>query len=1214
MYIKRIRLVGFKTYKDDTTITLTPRYNCIVGLNGSGKSNILNAIAFVMADFCGHSAEDKRSFLHEGASRPVKSASVELIFDNRERTFGLFKQDEVSVRRTVGDGRDEWCIEGKKMLKSVFIEHMESVGFSLNNPYYMVRQGKVAELSQMKDRKRFELLNDIAGVRLYESRRAASLKHLAEKDEELSAADETLKTIKAKTERLEKEQAELREYQDIDSNRRCVEYHYTNLVWKEANVAELEATQQKEMCAKAIGSHIVQLNEMTKSADEAVEKKSGLEEERECLESDHSLLLAQQCESQRSLSGCMCEEEALKEKAAAIAVEKQKKTEQLEELRKEIGATEAWVVARRDEFERLEMSQLDAVQAQRCADTDCTQLRAKRSRSCSYSSRKTRNEALAAEVVEMRRLTEQYMTRQQTAAEQIKRVEEAMAAVATEKENIETRMHEIPDKIEAAAQHSKSVAETLEKLLQHRRRLQQRLSELQKGERTAEKSKHNEDERFYRSMRAPVRQALEEADSWKTHTNLSDDDAPGMLIRNMTVPPAFQIAVETVGRNQLLNYLVADQSTLSRLANHIKNRSAGQLTITPLKELPTTTPPTYPPASDGVQALVECIQCATPAVAAAIKQIFGKVILCDSLATAEQLHCAGWQFEFVTPSGDTLARRGTVAGGFVKEQNLRFRILDEIKKCEATLLRVRREINEVSDELHEADHVHRQQLEGEALGRQQEHALSQELAHLQAQLHECHRRRTRHEQERASLVSQRESDERDIALWHNKIEDLQKEMEGPLGNLTVEEEQHLSHLQSEQKTLESKAEAATNAFNKVRDEVFKAEARLRDTLTAEAQQIEMELLSPAEAMDDDRLVELAEQVAGHKNKMNEVKESIELVSRKLAQKKVVVDEIAKAAVEREHKESEVKKLLLNETKRLNHWQQEIEAGQSAKAAAAARSRGSGVAGVGSGLLDKYKGCTKEQLETELTKRNNMLKRFCAVNKKAVDQYTTFVETYEHLEERRAGIASSTEAVVAMIQALDEKKSNQLKQTFRNLNAKFHDVFRSLVAGGGIAKLTEQKLSQEQVAALQAEEDLKTADSGGPSNKVEETVGIGIKVSFTGSTTSFLAMHQLSGGQKTVVALALLFAIQRCIRAPFYLFDEIDAALDEQYRGAVANEIDRQSREGAQFLITTFRPQLLEPAELLLKVTMRNSCSAVTTASTSEALAVIQEQIDRGEVQ
>eukprot|EP00922_Rhytidocystis_sp_ex-Travisia-forbesii_P019916 GHVS01029396.1.p1 GENE.GHVS01029396.1~~GHVS01029396.1.p1 ORF type:complete len:959 (-),score=170.60 GHVS01029396.1:605-3208(-) len=842
-----------------------------------------------MADFCGSSAADKRSCLHEGASKAVKSASVELVFDNTERSFGLFKHDEVSVKRSVADGKDEWFIDGKKMLKSVFIEHMESVGFSLNNPYYMVRQGKVAELSQMSDRKRFELLSDIAGVRLYETRRSASMKHLVEKDEELASADETLATIKAKTERLEIEQAELREYQEIDSKRRCVEYYLSSIAWRTATAAELKATKLKSNCVKAIGHYNVQLNDIATAADEDAEKKRALEEQTEVLESDHSVLLTQQCEAQRELSEYVSEEHELKEAAEAEAEHKLTMTARLDQLRNEMANTESELVGRRAERDKLETVHLDAVQAHKLAEAECGHLLAKRSRSCSYISRSKRDEALSVELEHVDRLREQYTRRQQTAGQQIERIDEATVELLRAKEAVETRMHEMPAKLEEAAQQSKSIAEALDKLLQTRRRLQQKHSELQREERTAEKLKVNEEDRFYKSMRGPVRQAIEEADNWKARARIADSEAPGMLIKNITVAPAFQVAVETVGRNQLLNYLVADQPTLSRLARHIKDRSAGQLTITPLRELPTTynSSPDRRLAehTDGVKALIDCIECHSVQVGAAVKQIFGKVLLCDSLATADQLHSAGWAFEFVTPGGDTLAKRGTVAGGFVKERNLRFRILDEIRKCEFTLCRVREEMKTVADQLIEADHGHRQQLQSEALSRQQFQTLTQQQTALQTQLHEFERTTAKHQQDKASFMSQRESDERDVELWKTKIEDLKKEMAGPLGNLSVDEEQRLSCLHSQLKTLDETAEKAGGEFQKVRDEVFKSEAKLRDSLTFEAQQIEMTFLTATEANDEaDRLSQLSDQIGGLKTKINEIKESVEFVASKLSQK------------------------------------------------------------------------------------------------------------------------------------------------------------------------------------------------------------------------------------------------------------------------------------------------------------------------------------------
>lgn len=111
-------------------------------------------------------------------------------------------------------------------------------------------------------------------------------------------------------------------------------------------------------------------------------------------------------------------------------------------------------------------------------------------------------------------------------------------------------------------------------------------------------------------------------------------------------------------------------------------------------------------------------------------------------------------------------------------------------------------------------------------------------------------------------------------------------------------------------------------------------------------------------------------------------------------------------------------------------------------------------------------------------------------------------------------------------------------------------------------------------------------AGVPVPEVELFTGVGIRVSFTGETADMRDMNQLSGGQKSLVALTLIFAIQKCDPAPFYLFDEIDAALDAQYRAAVADMI-RDLKSDAQFITTTFRPELLESAEKYYGVKFRN---------------------------
>jgi structural maintenance of chromosome 3 (chondroitin sulfate proteoglycan 6) len=125
-------------------------------------------------------------------------------------------------------------------------------------------------------------------------------------------------------------------------------------------------------------------------------------------------------------------------------------------------------------------------------------------------------------------------------------------------------------------------------------------------------------------------------------------------------------------------------------------------------------------------------------------------------------------------------------------------------------------------------------------------------------------------------------------------------------------------------------------------------------------------------------------------------------------------------------------------------------------------------------------------------------------------------------------------------------------------------------------------------------------------RVEKYIGVKVKVSFTGQGETQL-MKQLSGGQKTVVALALIFAIQRCDPAPFYLFDEIDAALDPQYRTAVGNLIRRLADDyGTQFITTTFRPELVRVADKIYGVFHKNRVSIVNVISKDQALDFIEK--------
>merc|ERR1740121_2515278 len=218
-----------------------------------------------------------------------------------------------------------------------------------------------------------------------------------------------------------------------------------------------------------------------------------------------------------------------------------------------------------------------------------------------------------------------------------------------------------------------------------------------------------------------------------------------------------------------------------------------------------------------------------------------------------------------------------------------------------------------------------------------------------------------------------------------------------------------------------------------------------------------------------------------------------------------------------------------------------------------------------------------------------LSKFEHVNKKAIDQFTTFTDQLRELEAKRQEIDESRAAIEALIRTVDEQKEQTLLQTLEQVNKHFEDIFSDLVRGG-VGKLRM----------------LGPQDQPEDESQPGQTRGVKVEISFTGQSTSFLSMAQLSGGQKTVVAISLIFAIQRLEPAPFYLFDEIDAALDTQYRTVVAKLIARDGKH-AQTIITTFRPEILEIADRFYRVYQNNRVSRIECVPRLDARKVIEEQ-------
>jgi structural maintenance of chromosome 3 (chondroitin sulfate proteoglycan 6) len=222
-----------------------------------------------------------------------------------------------------------------------------------------------------------------------------------------------------------------------------------------------------------------------------------------------------------------------------------------------------------------------------------------------------------------------------------------------------------------------------------------------------------------------------------------------------------------------------------------------------------------------------------------------------------------------------------------------------------------------------------------------------------------------------------------------------------------------------------------------------------------------------------------------------------------------------------------------------------------------------------------------------------------LTKKALDQFISFSEQKEKLVSRKQELDRGHQKIEELMNVLEQRKCDAILFTFKQVSMYFTQVFSKLVPGGFAQLVMKSAGGEESATPIVGDED-----------NIDNYSGVMIKVSFAGQGSEMREMNQLSGGQKSLVALGLIFAIQKCDPAPFYLFDEIDQALDPQHRKAVADMIHEMS-DHAQFITTTFRPELLFNAHKFYGVKFRNKVSHVECVTRDVAYDFVEDDTTHG---
>ncbi|KAL9593227.1 MAG: hypothetical protein Q9219_007636 [cf. Caloplaca sp. 3 TL-2023] len=705
------------------------------------------------------------------------------------------------------------------------------------------------------------------------------------------------------------------------------------------------------------------------------------------------------------------------------------------------------------------------------------------------------------------------------------------------------------------------------------------------------------------------------------------DGVYGTLAELLDVDDRFKRAVEVTAGQSLFHYVVDDDETATKVIEILQREKAGRITFMPLNRLRPKLG-NVPKANDAIPMLEKLHF--DPVYEKAFQQVFSQTIVCPNLQIAGQ-YARSHGVNGVTMEGDRSDKKGAFTGGSIDTKHSRLEAVRNVAKwrdeCDAHKARsteIKRTLERKDQEITRAV-GNTQKLEQKRV--QQEHSYGPLLQELRSKSNDVqnkkdsldakHRASAKIEANMKSLTDQQDAHEAEIASDFKKA-------------LTRDEETQLENLSSTVQDLRQQYANFSSARSELESRKKILEIEIREDLRPRLDQLQAHEFDDRAATSSTgggaahgtlqesqaELHRINKHIATGEAKLSEIHSSLDTAASRIqglekrhSETKASLDTIA-LAIEKSQKRTEK-----------SARKRRILAQQAS--AVSARIRDLGI--LPHGALDKYDKTKSDAIVKRLHKVNESLKKYGHVNKKAFEQYNNFTSQRETLTTRRGELDSSQKSIEELIAVLDMRKDEAIERTFKQVSREFAKVFEKLVPAGR-GRLVIQRKADRAVAAVEGvgdeeeeEEDGGGEDGGAGKSRegVENYTGVGISVSFNSKHDDQQRIQQLSGGQKSLCALALVFAIQQCDPAPFYLFDEIDANLDAQYRTAVAQHLrdisgasqSGASQEGegggAQFICTTFRPEMLHVAQKCYGVRYQKKSSSVVVVSREEALEFVE---------
>ncbi len=1176
MYIKELVLDNFKSFGRKTRLPFYEDFTTVTGPNGSGKSNVIDSVLFALglARTSGIRAEKLPDLIYnpghqEGESfQGEREASVEVVLDNSDRTLERAQVvsatgtedvgdiDEISIKRRVKETAENYYsyyyINGRSVNLSDIRDLLAAAGVTPEG-YNVVMQGDVTEIINMTPGNRRQIIDEIAGVAEFDAKKEDAFEELDAVEDHIDEADLRIEEKADRLEQLEDERETALRYQDLREEKETYEGYRkaAELEDKRAERESLKATiaeREEELSTRqaTLDKHqetLMELEDELAELNEEIERKGEdeqLEIKREIEEIKGDIA---RIEDAIAAAEDRIEEAETQRRQAFVKIDR--KQEEIDDLESEIRETKVEKSSIAATIQEKE-STLETVEKQ--IDEVGDEFEEVKNE---LQDRKQALEAAKSEKNDLQREQDRLLdearrrsNEQREKREEIERIEKRIPDIEAEIEDFELELQK-------ATANQETMEQVVDDLRDEKRELQNTINDIKDDISAAQQQ--------YAQLEAKAGQSGDSSYGRAVTSilNADVDGVHGTVAQLGSVMDEYATACETAAGGRLANVVVDDDRVGQRCIEYLKSRNAGRATFLPLTEMRQRSLPSAP-THDGVVDFAINLVDFDPEYAGVFSYVLGDTLVVDTIETARELM---GNYRIVTLDGDLVEKSGAMTGGSSKGSRYSFagsegqleRVAAKINELEEERQSVRSDLRDVEQRLDDA--------------REKESETAETVRELESEIEKREREIT----EERERIDRLETDLTEIEDDRKDVSDQMDELEAAIAvqnDDIAEIEETIASLEAE--VADSDLPALSAKAETIHEEIDDLERRVSE-FDAELEKLELEREYAQEAIET-----LRSDIETASDKQETAEKRIEELEAQIGEKEelLTTKEAAVADLEDELKELKGVRSDLRE---------EVETARQKRDAA--KESVTNVESTLSDLREEHERLDWEideleaevgdynpeevpdhqEVEAEIRRLEGEMSALEPVNMLAIEEYDRVHDELEEFREKKAILVEEADGIRERIESYEARKKETFMDAYVAINEQFQDIFERLSNGTGTLHLENEDDPFDGGLTMKAQ----------PGDKPIQR------------------LNAMSGGEKSLTALAFIFAIQRHNPAPFYALDEVDAFLDAANADLVGEMVDELAGK-AQFIVVSHRSAMLERSERAIGVTMQdNNVSAVT---------------------